>query len=76
MPTLLAPKPLLRAYLNPTAACHTKASNKKKSGIRGRTSTKGSSIEYASGSFANNTAASILKFTFPTQLSELTSILT
>ncbi len=64
------------AYLKPIAACQTKASSKKKSGIRGRTSTKGSRIEYASGSFANNSAASMFNFTFLKQLSELTSILT
>jgi len=28
-------------YLNPTAACHTKANNKKKTGIIGKTSTIG-----------------------------------
>lgn len=32
-------------YLNPTAACHTKASNRKKTGITGRTSTNGSKME-------------------------------
>ena len=37
-------------YLKPTEACHTKASNKKKNGIAGKTSTTGLKITYASGS--------------------------
>lgn len=31
-------------YLKPTAACHTKANNKKNKGITGKTSTKGLKI--------------------------------
>jgi hypothetical protein len=51
-------------YLNPTAACHTKASNKKKRGIKGRTSTRGLNREYASGSLAKISAASIFLYRF------------
>jgi hypothetical protein len=46
-------------YLNPTAACQTKAKARKNKGIKGRTSTRGSKIEYASGNFANSIATSI-----------------
>lgn len=38
-------------YLKLTAACHTKASNRKKTGITGITSTIGLKIAYASGNF-------------------------
>jgi len=41
-------------YLNPTAACHTKANNKKKTGITGNTSTIGLKATYASGKRDNN----------------------
>ena len=41
-------------YLNPTAACQTKANNKKKTGIIGNTSTIGLNATYASGSRASN----------------------
>lgn len=41
-------------YLNPIAACHTKANNKKKSGITGKTSTIGLKITYDSGKRDNN----------------------
>jgi hypothetical protein len=40
--------------LKPTAACHTKASSKKNTGITGRTFTSGSKILYASGNVAIN----------------------
>jgi len=43
---------IIKFYLKPTAACQTKANNRKKIGIIGSTSTKGSKIWYASGSFA------------------------
>lgn len=76
LPVLVKIYIVIYAYLKPIAACHTNASNKKNTGIIGRTSTKGSRIEYASGSFANNIAASMFKSTFSTQLSELISILT
>ena len=46
-------------YLNPTAACHTKAKSKKNTGITGATSTIGLKIAYASGSLANNKIPSI-----------------
>jgi hypothetical protein len=46
-------------YRKPTAACHTNASNKKNTGMTGSTSTKGLKIWYASGSFANKSAASM-----------------
>ena len=41
-------------YLNPTAACQTKANNKKKTGIIGNTSTIGLKATYASGKRDNN----------------------
>ena len=41
-------------YLNPIAACHTKASNKKKTGITGSTSTMGLKATYASGKRDSN----------------------
>ena len=41
-------------YLNPIAACHTNANNKKKIGIMGNTSTMGLKITYASGKRDNN----------------------
>ena len=41
-------------YLNPMAACHTKANNKKKTGITGNTSTIGLNTTYASGKRDNN----------------------
>ncbi len=34
-----------KIYLKPTAACQTKASSKKKTGITGRMSTRGSKME-------------------------------
>ena len=41
-------------YLNPIAACHTKANNKKKTGMIGNTSTIGLKTTYASGKRDNN----------------------
>ena len=41
-------------YLNPTAACQTKANNKKKTGIIGNISTMGLNATYASGNRASN----------------------
>lgn len=41
-------------YLKPIAACHTKANNKKKTGIIGNTSTIGLKATYASGNRDNN----------------------
>ncbi len=41
-------------YLNPTAACHTNANNKKNTGITGNTSTIGLKATYASGKRDNN----------------------
>ena len=38
-------------YLKPTDACQTKANNKKKIGIAGKTSITGLKTTYASGSF-------------------------
>ena len=38
------------SYLKPTEACQTKANNKKKIGIEGKTSTTGLKTTYASGS--------------------------
>ena len=43
-----------KIYLNPTAACQTKANNKKNTGIIGNTSTSGLKTTYASGKRANN----------------------
>ena len=49
------PKILLKLnYLKPIAACHTKASSKKKTGITGKTSTIGLKRTYASGKRDNN----------------------
>ena len=45
------------------AACHTKASNKKKTGIMGNTSTIGLKITYASGKRDNN-KVSISKYIY------------
>jgi len=44
----------MQNYLNPIAACHTNANNKKKTGIIGNTSTIGLKIIYASGKRDNN----------------------
>ncbi len=41
-------------YLKPTAACQTKASKRKRTGITGNTSTNGLNIANASGKYANN----------------------
>lgn len=41
-------------YLNPIAACQTKANSKKKTGIIGKTSTIGLKIIYASGNLAKS----------------------
>ena len=41
-------------YLNPMAACQTKANNKKKTGIIGKTSTIGLKNIYASGNLAKS----------------------
>ena len=43
-----------KIYLNPIAACHTNANNKKKRGMTGNTSTIGLKITYASGKRDNN----------------------
>ena len=43
-------------YLNPTAACQTKARSKKSIGITGRISTIGLKIAKASGNLANKTS--------------------
>jgi len=45
---------VLTNYLNPIAACQTKANNKKKTGIIGKTSTIGLKIIYASGNLAKS----------------------
>lgn len=45
---------IFKIYLNPIAACQTKANNKKKTGIIGNTSTIGLNMIYASGNRANN----------------------
>ena len=42
------------------AACHTKANNKKNTGITGNISTKGLNIAYASGNFPNTMTTDIL----------------
>ena len=44
----------MQNYLNPIAACQTKANNKKKTGITGKTSTIGLKMIYASGKRDNN----------------------
>jgi hypothetical protein len=41
-------------YLNPTLACHTKASKKNKIGIAGNTSTSGLNTAKAPGNLLNN----------------------
>ena len=46
-------------YLNPTAACQTKAKSKKNTGITGATSIIGLKIAYASGNLANSKVPSI-----------------
>ena len=51
-------------YRNPIAACHTKASNKKKTGIIGNTSTIGLKTIYASGKRDNNKVSIIIKFIY------------
>lgn len=51
-----------RIYLNPIAACHTNANNKKKTGIIGNTSTIGLKIIYASGKRDNNKVSIIMKY--------------
>ena len=51
-------------YLNPIEACHTKASNKKKTGIIGNTSTIGLKTMYASGKRDNNKVSIIIKFIY------------
>ena len=44
----------LKIYLNPTAACQTKANNRKNTGIMGNTSIIGLKTTYASGKRVNN----------------------
>ena len=44
----------IKTYLKPIAACHTKANNRKKTGIIGKTSTIGLNTTYASGKRDNN----------------------
>jgi hypothetical protein len=46
-------------YLNPTAACQTKAKSKKNTGITGATSMIGLKTAYASGNLANSKVPSI-----------------
>ena len=46
------------------AACHTKANNKKKTGIIGNTSTIGLNTTYASGKRDNNKVSIIVKFIY------------
>ena len=60
-------------YLNPIAACHTKANNKKKTGITGNTSTIGLKATYASGKRDNN-KVSISKFIYLDKLSKIIKI--
>ena len=50
-------------YLNPIAACHTNANNRKKTGIIGKTSTIGLKTTYASGKRDNN-KVSISKYIY------------
>ena len=40
---------MISNYLKPTADCQTKATNRKNTGITGKTSTKGENGAYASG---------------------------
>ena len=44
----------IKSYRKLTEACQTKANNKKKTGIIGKTLTMGSKGAYASGNFASN----------------------
>ena len=60
-------------YLNPIAACHTKASNKKKTGITGSTSTMGLKATYASGKRDNN-KVSISKFIYLDKVFKINNI--
>ena len=55
---------IIRNYLNPTAACHTKANNKKKTGIIGNTSTIGLKATYASGKRDNKKVSINKKYKF------------
>ena len=48
-------------YLNPTAACQTKAKSKNKIGITGRISTNGLKIVNTSGNFAIKVSIILLK---------------
>ena len=50
----------MKNYLKPTAACQTKASNRKKIGIIGNISTNGRNIAYASGNLLKTINASII----------------
>ncbi len=53
------------SYLKPIAACHTNASNKKKTGMIGKTSTIGLKTTYASGKRDNNKVSIfIVKFIY------------
>jgi hypothetical protein len=47
-------------YLNPTAACQTKANSKNNTGITGRMSTIGLKIAKASGNFDKRTSVIII----------------
>jgi hypothetical protein len=60
-------------YLKPIAACHTKANNKKKTGITGNTSTIGLNATYASGKRDNN-KVSIRKFISLDKISKIKNI--
>jgi hypothetical protein len=55
------------------AACHTKANNKKKTGMMGNTSTIGLNATYASGKRDNN-KVSISKFIYLDKVSKINSI--
>ena len=51
------------AYLNPTDACQTKASNRKNTGIAGITSTIGRNAVYGSGKADSKKLISIINLT-------------
>ena len=63
----------IKNYLNPTAACHTNANNKKKTGITGSTSTIGLKITYASGKRDNN-KVSISKYLCKYKVSNIKNV--
>jgi len=63
-------------YLKPTAACQTKASKRKSTGIAGITSTIGRNAAYASGRYASKKFTSILLSTLYYILLQKIKILT